>query len=111
MSEQTADVLDSAADYIERYGWHQGYYGPGHPVKPEQAVGRPACATGAIAHAERRPIWGSDFIDAEEALAETLEIPWFAIPEWNDHPRRTEQEVLDAFRLAAKRERMGADGE
>lgn len=97
--EQVADVLDGAADHIEKYGHHKGsgFAGPGSDSA--------ACVIGAITIAGRT---GADMLAAEVAVRATLDEP--AIARWNDAPERTEQEVLDVLRLAAKQERRAADG-
>lgn len=93
--EKIADVLDDAADYIEANGWCQK-----HLESPTGEV----CASGAIRAVEPGAAWG----DGYDALALFLGLDnWLvsSIPRWNDAPGRTEQEVLDAFRAAAKQQR------
>jgi len=103
---EVADVLDGAADVIERDGWHQGhYYIPGEGV----------CAIGAFAQATglRHPDIEDRGFGPRRALAGHLGFdPDYAGPiiRWNDAPERTKQEVLDALRKAAKHERAAADG-
>jgi hypothetical protein len=104
VTDEMADTLDNAADYIENHGWVQGVlYGPGSRV----------CAMGALRRTlgtpdpERLP---------EEPLVALLDGAGIAPDEcdeeltavvagWNDDPARTKQEVLDAFRRAARVER------
>jgi hypothetical protein len=92
MSDQVADVLDDAADWLERNGWSQGIGGGSN------------CALGALIHV------AADLFEnqlAVDALVAVLELPYgFAVAQWNDDPARTKQQVLDAFRAAAKQERM-----
>lgn len=102
-----ADVLDDAADYIEKNGWVQ--------CKPGRYVETGGdCASNALVEVGE---WGETLQVAHAALASSAEIPgwstldqaWNAVQEWNDEPERTKQEVLDAFRLAAKSERRLSD--
>lgn len=91
----TADVLDAAADHIEKHGWW-------HPTAPREGD-RPACASNAIAWSS-----GQHYHAAHRALADTLAADpndLAAIFDWNDGPDRTEQEVLDTLRYLAKSER------
>jgi hypothetical protein len=94
MSDQIADVLDDAADLLERAGWIQGKTGD-----PDGA----RCALGAIAGVTAYPDSSEIFVRSalriEEAVGGSLAL-------WNDAPERTKQQVLDTFRLAAKQERM-----
>jgi hypothetical protein len=98
MSDEIADVLDDAADLLERDGW----------IKNDLRSPLGRCSMGVLlesaAHVQYR-------LAARDALAEQLGIEpgtrgrvWLA--DWNDAPERTKQQVLDAFRLAAKAERM-----
>jgi hypothetical protein len=92
MSDQVADVLDDAADLLETHEWAPGGDG-----------GR--CALGAL-HSIARATRGLRR-RALAALADSLGLPYgYMIPAWNDAPGRTKQQVLDAFRVAAKAERM-----
>jgi hypothetical protein len=92
MSDQVADVLDDAADRLEREGWAPGVGGGGHC-----ALGALYSVAGMTALRQR----------ASRVLADSLGLPYrYRIADWNDAPGRTKQEVLDAFRLAAKAERM-----
>lgn len=120
MSYETADILDGAADVIERDGWHQGDYGAPGKQDQQPIEGQPVCALGAIRVARRLDVrwsaaaaaWfgGIDDHPAVEALAQTTGIKVGGVHKWNDAPERTKQEVLDALRLAAKNERCAADG-
>lgn len=91
-----SEVLETAADIIEKEGWIQNGFG-------HSRLGY--CAVGAIARAE-----GFDFPTfafeepSEKALRSYLGVEW--VPSWNDDPARTKQEVLDALRGAAKQERI-----
>jgi hypothetical protein len=99
MSDQVADVLDDAADLLERDGWIQGHEtGPGG-----------VCAMTAIAAASVDHIMVGRSIAAATEDALMGAVPGWenaSVPAWNDDPGRTKQQVLDAFRAAAKQERM-----
>jgi hypothetical protein len=106
-----AQVLRSAADYIERHGWNQGFYYnlPGTPTPA-------ACAVGAIAiTCYGEPVedpqytftpgrgiylmttgWLHDYLCAND-IADRA-----GIPSWNDHPNTTGIDVTDAMRDAAQ---------
>jgi hypothetical protein len=94
MSDQVADVLDDAADLLEREGWIQGDL-----WRRDSYGGR--CALGAICDA------ALDNRNVRVAAARAvLGGSSTYLVDWNDTPGRTKQEVLDAFRAAAKQERM-----
>ena len=97
---ETADILEKAAEVLEIRGWTQNTY--------EDAEGQ-VCAVGAI----RVVAWGhsrwsgTGAIDyqvagmAQAAMSAHLGVRDLAI-EWNDSPERTKEEVIDAFKHAAK---------
>ena len=120
MSDETADTIDAAADYIEKHGWVHDTFENQHGV----------CAT--------RALWyGAGFTHADVDLMRTLESTmkraeqlkfahgiaaltgWIhtydpdhapdrgisTIIGWNDHEDQTEQGVLDGLRAAAKDQR------
>jgi len=97
MSDQVADVLDDAADLLEREGWIQGA-----ATAPEGY-----CVEGAIEAVTGQSVAlvspRDDASDAESALRRIVGRRAY---QWNDAPGRTKPEVLDAFRAAAKQERM-----
>lgn len=107
----TPDVLDRAADIIERNGWWQNFYcdlGSSLP-KRDCAV----CARGAINLAangrtpDRLSKVGEAALQAlERYLGISGEYP-DSVADWNDHPGRTAEEVVAALRgtAAAERER------
>lgn len=104
---ETADILEKAAEVLETRGWCQGTY--------HNPAGR-VCAVGAV----RTAVWGApllrdlerevstkDYVKVNEALmvlAEDIGLQnWNDLaPGWNDHPDRTQDEVIDAFKHAAK---------
>ena len=98
-NEDIAEVLDQAHDILLADGWCQH--------KLHQETGE-HCSVGAISETTR---WRYAIkIAAESALAEHLGLPrstrWHLACEriipWNDAPGRTIDDVLDAFRGAAK---------
>ena len=100
---QICDTLNKAADLIETNGWHQGGYYPGWndtldapnwrqagEVINEQGLA--CCVLGAIAAC------GGGQREAD-VLAEVVR----GEPDvWNDHPARTQSEVVAALREAAQ---------
>jgi Fe-S-cluster formation regulator IscX/YfhJ len=92
MSDQVADVLDDAADLIERGGWIQN-------ALYDHAGG--FCSVGALYE-----ICPTDFPRWRTYAALRSVIGGRSLAEWNNDPSRTKQQVLDAFRAAAKQERM-----
>jgi hypothetical protein len=119
MTHTTSEILDLAADAIQRDGWAQGTTG--------MHVGGPHCALGAIAHVTGArvvtpPPWGEyDHIapkvpfysyddamyhPAGEALAAYLPATELTVYYWNDAPVRQEWEVIAALRAAAAIERV-----
>lgn len=103
MSENVSEILETAADVIEKRGWTQGVYVDANGV----------CMLGAISTAvtgDPRLYWRdiANFFPGQtpvvKALSAYLEGEW--PPQFNDRPGRTKQEVLDALRGAAKQERI-----
>lgn len=90
MSEEVADVLDSAANWLDKHDWVQGVLFSGE---------NSACMVGATFLVEKD---ATRRVLAQERLGNYL-VSTPAI--WNDQPGRTKQEVLDALRGAAKQER------
>ena len=118
MSYEIADLLDGAADVIERDGWHQGDFYPGAAGfwgALAEKNGLPKCARGAINSAASTsnngggwiPSWARKTAEAADALGAVIGCP---VPHWNDAPERTKREVLDTLRLAAKEQRRAEDG-
>lgn len=103
MNERLADVLDRAADYLEKHGWIQGqlrgYASPSYPNSDPVGV----CATGAIEAVAELEL---DRVHARQELVSYLVThelwPHHHVPHWNDMTSRTKQEVLDAVRACAK---------
>jgi hypothetical protein len=98
---EVADLLDGAADIIERDGWCQ------KALERDGAV----CALGALNKAALGDAYGllsshPNGLLAFGALFRRVGM----LHLWNNEPERTKQEVLDEFRKAAKHERAAADG-
>ena len=109
-----ADILDKAADVIDRNGHHQGYLYD--EAKADDGLLLQACpvdAVGAINTAVfGKPRWpaedhaGSPLAQAATlALEETVGKP---VPGWNDEPGRTSDEVITALWDTAERLRKEA---
>jgi hypothetical protein len=107
--DEMANLLDSAADKIERDGWHQGDFYPGANGNfLEDPGSRPVCVRGALLSAQGASTEGdwawAVHWKACAAVEDAISNP-LPLVTWNDAPARTKQEVLDALRLAAKGER------
>jgi hypothetical protein len=88
-----ADVLNVAADLIERDGWCQGYF--------TDPLGR-RCVDGAIC-ATSTMLPTTHWTD--RAAARSALLLWLGERhiDWNDAPGRTQAEVVAALRAAAER--------
>ncbi len=100
--DQVADLLDDAADLIERDGWAQGWL--------RDPDGR-LCPGGAIVVAD---VAGSQILACRSPLVQAglsaaRDTIGGALTGWNDAEGRTEQQVLDMLRTTAKRQRIAAD--
>lgn len=83
-------LLDEAKNIIIRCGWAKGQWmGPCGQV----------CAYRALTHAAQSNPMGADTADKVFSLATggTKNFPRYHIPQWNDDPERTLQDILDAF--------------
>lgn len=89
-----ADVLNGAADLIERDGWVQGAYKQGSRRCARQALGDAANLSFPSAQ------WAA-YHAAGDTLAEGLEEQ--SVWAWNDAPGRTQAEVVAALQIAAER--------
>lgn len=107
---KTSEVLDRAADLLERDGWCQGAL--------HDSAGR-MCAVGALRRAivvqvDLDPSTLGQVDEVEEAARRRLMAVadprgWVGaggVPDWNDREGRTFQDVLDTFRKAAKNARL-----
>lgn len=126
-----SEILDKAAEIIERDGWIQGkyYQTDRHNPKSDQAANEhgPCCQAGAISRAAYGTAWASyaeraDNREAQEAssradrymrlylVREGKAVGEHASPiEWNDRPNRTADEVTAALRGAAEMARTNGD--
>jgi hypothetical protein len=95
-----ADVLNAAADLIERDGWVQGrYQGPcGEHCMTDALIA--ACQV-KEEKGEEASAWWRLYGRAADALETGLGTR--ALPGWNDAPGRTQAEVVAALRAAAER--------
>lgn len=109
-----ADILDKAADVIDRNGHHKGYLYS--EAKADDGLLLQACpvdAVGAINVAVfGKPRWpaedhpGGPLAQAAVlALQETVEQP---VPGWNDAPERTQEDVITHLWETAERLRKQA---
>ena len=116
--DQIANALDSAADYLEKYGWRRGTMG---------RHGHKRCALGAIQSATVMQNRGDLYTPTREALREHLkdtpsagffglsrDSDFLSIAYWNDskiglHEKDPKQTILDTLRDAAKMQRVYGD--
>ena len=110
---ETADVLDKAADILDRNGHHKGYLYD--EAKADDGLLLQACpvdAVGAINIAVfGKPRWPAQDHEgcqlaqaAVEALQETVGKP---VPDWNDDETRTQDDVITNLWETAERLRRG----
>ena len=86
-----ADVLRKAADYIEVHGWVQGRPQEAGSVCVARAIR--VCATGT-----------RQFLEARAPLLSALGMDHaLDLPNWNDTPGRTAEEVIATLRSVAAR--------
>lgn len=102
--EQSATVLELAAELLETHGWCQG----------KMYDGNRSCVVGAITRVEREQNMGKKlafcarrvdpgYMFYSFLVTEGVIDPGqsFSIPEWNDVPDRRIEDVLSALRKAA----------
>lgn len=114
---KTSELLRKAADEIRRRGWFQGAYGDvdpdGETPLDEQMKTCRVCAWGAVRSAANGSPYGWEHDTAtpvdRSILALTGVIPIPSVPDWNDAPGRTVEEVLDAFERAAQAAETAGD--
>lgn len=108
MSElKTSEVLDLAADMIEKYGWVQGIEGW------DKGYGAGLCLEGGIVAAlgrslgsspnriTMREMWACPAYKAVQGYLGVRPPLWW----WNDDLSRTKEEVIEVLRAAAAVER------
>lgn len=99
-TKTAADILNRAADELERHGWIQGKYGTTRGAK---------CIMGAIAFAGVGKIPTSPFFRwnlqtmAANKILETCTPPRWTAVAWNDRAGRTKEQVIRLLRRAAKK--------
>jgi hypothetical protein len=96
-----------ASEYVKR-GWcqhHAGKDSEGAPLRMVQAYGRVGGLDGAVEWCASGAIYAAaDNIDEWDAsltlLGASMDIPAFLVARWNDHPDRTQDEVVAALEAA-----------
>lgn len=88
---RTSEVLEKAAEEIERSGWNQGSF----------YRGTSCCLLGAIGRVTK-----NDIASEDSAIAAFVMLSGIGHPsKWNDAPERTAAEVIAALRAAAAQAR------
>lgn len=106
---KTSEVLDKAADVIERNGWFQGGFIDLSAEKPKGE--EPCCVLGALSIAEHGDPMKSGSGRVEAVLIDRLDLDVdeadedYPLGYWNDEPGRTAEEVVRELRAAAASER------
>lgn len=106
-----ADVLEAAADLIERDGLYKGGYWRGWPDR-EYAPGTPCCALGAIAVVSDLRTQAACVHPASDVLRDYINrgrLREQALVTWSDARGRTAVKVAAAMRAAAQDWRAGRD--
>lgn len=105
--ETVADVLSAAADLIAPEGaWTQrvlARHRNGNPIGPHTPNAACWCSIGAL---DRSSGSYCDYVSALRALQKAVGKEDVAA--WNDHPERTQAQVVAAFRKAAELARAEA---
>lgn len=86
------EILRSAAEVIEVFGWRQGAYG---------SPGSGFCILGALSVAYSgvtSEVWAPELSAAKRLIVERLGLAQYGISEWNDAPERTREEVMAVLR-------------
>ena len=84
----TAEILRGAKEKIEKHGWIQNSYG-------SDEIG--FCSSGAIQSFVGLPRNQCARLCHPAMIAVRNAVGEYCIPEWNDRPGRTKEEVLAAF--------------
>lgn len=99
-----AEILNQAADLLEKPGaWTQGAYGrdaSGEPIPEWHERCTCWCAAGAVWAVLGKGASTRDLEPALDVLARDL--PRRLVSEWNDEQGRTQSEVVEALRQAAR---------
>lgn len=96
------EVLMEARRLIDEKGWTQNTFArdkSGEPVVPDAYCAVCFCSTGAIARAAQ----DDDLLVRMEARRRLRAVIDSSIPDWNDNPERTKDQVLAAFDQAIER--------
>ncbi|WP_217235408.1 hypothetical protein [Streptomyces sp. AC555_RSS877] len=111
-TQQAADVLDKAADHLAAVGLHKGYLYDERQAKGSAMNRCRVCAVGAILTAAygtpRYAVDDADINVTDRAIFMLTEKVGEPIPSWNDHPDRTQDEVITALRDTANQMREAA---
>jgi hypothetical protein len=101
-----SDVLNGAADHVQKYGLHKGSSYASSPADTS-----PACTIGAIGVAcgdIANDLAGDDFAlfasTNRDLLHDAIDVVTEyhgCIPTWSDHPDTTADDVIEALRAAA----------
>ena len=110
---QVADLLDRAADHIDRVGWTQGDWHEETPgLQPKDS---PVCADGALAVAAYGDPFGAGghrepdrFALHSAAVTALIRHIGAGLIDWNDAEGRTKDQVVGAMRAAAAEQREQA---
>lgn len=103
------ELLLTAADIIARDGWHQGHYCAPDGDPTSSAV----CAIGALSRAgtgnaipTSEMAWRTSAARsaAQRRLAKVAGVTPWDIPDWNDAPERSAEDVILAMKQAAHME-------
>lgn len=91
------DVLLKAVEAIGALGWGRAVF--------QDGTGGPVCALGAIGIVVSDYAGGFEETElgarATHLLADEVGCETYEIPDWNDDPARTKEEVIDAMTKAA----------
>jgi len=103
---KVSKVLRKAADHIETYGHHKGYFWPdGESFDAPYTAGDPCCALGAIAVVEGVDPTIFD-TEAMQFVADHLAMTTPRFADWNDS--HSDVEVLAILRAASEQaKRLG----
>ena len=107
-NEEIAEVIEDGADYIEKWGWHQGDLYAWKAVSTYQDR-PPACMMGGLMVGNRMRGALQQRVPMEILVGKFRKAApeVGAISAWNDYVCQSQQQALDMMRLAAKRLRIG----